>query len=74
MYGRACVLHAGSLELLDLIGIYDYIADTGFIARLVCYAFGVAPATHRSLTIGEQLLSRMERHPKTEDGVSWSQP
>jgi phenol 2-monooxygenase len=35
MYGRACVLHAGSLELLDLNGIYDRIADIGFIVRFV---------------------------------------
>ncbi|KAF9468251.1 FAD binding domain-containing protein [Collybia nuda] len=33
MYGRACVLYSGSMELLDLNGIYDRIADIGFIVR-----------------------------------------
>lgn len=41
LYGRACVLHAGSLELLDLIGIYDRIADTGFIAKYVYPKFAI---------------------------------
>jgi phenol 2-monooxygenase len=33
LYGRACMLYAGSLEILDLLGIYDRIADIGFIVR-----------------------------------------
>lgn len=33
LYGRACMLYPRSLELLDLIGIYDRIADTGFIIK-----------------------------------------
>ncbi|KAJ7577555.1 FAD binding domain-containing protein [Mycena floridula] len=33
LYGRACVVHSGTLEILDLVGIYDIVADTGFIVR-----------------------------------------
>ncbi|KZT66976.1 hypothetical protein DAEQUDRAFT_674091 [Daedalea quercina L-15889] len=33
MYGRACILYPRSLELLDMIGVYDRIADIGFISR-----------------------------------------
>jgi hypothetical protein len=29
------MLYAGSLELLDLLGIYEKIADVGFIVRYV---------------------------------------
>ncbi|KAI0938694.1 hypothetical protein AcW1_001642 [Taiwanofungus camphoratus] len=32
-YGRACVLYPRSLEFLDMVGIYERIADTGFIVR-----------------------------------------
>lgn len=39
MYGRACVLHSGSIELLDWNGIYDRIADIGFIVRFVLFVF-----------------------------------
>jgi phenol 2-monooxygenase len=31
MYGRACVLYARSLELLDQMGLYDYIMDEGYV-------------------------------------------
>ncbi|KAJ7019224.1 FAD binding domain-containing protein [Mycena alexandri] len=31
VYGRGCMFFAGSLELLDLIGIYERVADIGFI-------------------------------------------
>ncbi|KAJ7491164.1 FAD binding domain-containing protein [Mycena latifolia] len=31
LYGRACMLYAGSLEILDLLGMYERIADIGFI-------------------------------------------
>ncbi|KAJ7491217.1 2,4-dichlorophenol 6-monooxygenase [Mycena latifolia] len=30
LYGRACMLYAGSLEVLDLLGLYERIADIGF--------------------------------------------
>ncbi|KZT10366.1 FAD/NAD(P)-binding domain-containing protein [Laetiporus sulphureus 93-53] len=33
LYGRACVLYSRSLELLDMNGLYETIADTGFITR-----------------------------------------
>lgn len=33
MYGRACVLYPRSLELLDLNGLYEHMADMGFIIR-----------------------------------------
>ncbi|PCH44943.1 2,4-dichlorophenol 6-monooxygenase [Wolfiporia cocos MD-104 SS10] len=33
MYGRACVLYSRSLELLDMNGLYDRMADTGFIMK-----------------------------------------
>lgn len=33
LYGRACVVHSGTLEMLDLVGIYEIVADTGFIIQ-----------------------------------------
>ncbi|KAF9468252.1 FAD binding domain-containing protein [Collybia nuda] len=33
LYGRACWLYSGSMELLDLNGIYDRISDIGFIVK-----------------------------------------
>ncbi|KAJ7782525.1 putative 2,4-dichlorophenol 6-monooxygenase [Mycena maculata] len=33
LYGRACLLYAGSLEILDLIGVYERVADIGFIIK-----------------------------------------
>ncbi|KAH9929268.1 uncharacterized protein B0H18DRAFT_998724 [Fomitopsis serialis] len=33
MYGRAGILHSRTLELLDMIGIYERIADIGFAIR-----------------------------------------
>lgn len=35
MYGRACWLYPGSMELLDLNGIYDRVADIGFLIKFV---------------------------------------
>ncbi|KAJ7702214.1 FAD binding domain-containing protein [Mycena rosella] len=32
-YGRACVLYPGSLEILELLGVYERIADIGFIIQ-----------------------------------------
>ncbi|KAF8591269.1 hypothetical protein K439DRAFT_1558153 [Ramaria rubella] len=33
MYGRACMLYPRSLELLDQVGLFDSIADSGYIIR-----------------------------------------
>ncbi|KAJ7595205.1 FAD binding domain-containing protein [Mycena floridula] len=33
LYGRACIVHSGTLELLDLVGIYGNVVDTGFLIR-----------------------------------------
>ncbi|TFY61708.1 hypothetical protein EVJ58_g4329 [Rhodofomes roseus] len=33
LYGRACMLYARSVELLDLIGVYSAIADIGFMVK-----------------------------------------
>ncbi|KAJ6559231.1 FAD binding domain-containing protein [Mycena vulgaris] len=33
LYGRACCLYPGSLEILDLLGIYERITDIGFIVQ-----------------------------------------
>ncbi|KAJ7573733.1 FAD binding domain-containing protein [Mycena floridula] len=33
LYGRACFVYSGTLEMLDLVGVYDIVADTGFITR-----------------------------------------
>ncbi|KAJ6507394.1 putative 2,4-dichlorophenol 6-monooxygenase [Mycena vitilis] len=42
LYGRACLLYAGSLEMLDLMGIYDRVAEVGFIFRdAITYRDGV---------------------------------
>ena len=32
-YGRACVIFSGTIELLDLVGLLDRMADTAFIIR-----------------------------------------
>lgn len=59
------MLYSGSLELLDMIGIYDRIADTGFIVRYGrVYQFttcGRVLAIFRNATTfrdGEQFASR----------------
>ncbi|KAJ7034770.1 FAD binding domain-containing protein [Mycena alexandri] len=42
LYGRACMLYAGSLEILDLVGIYERVADIGFrVQNAVTYRDGV---------------------------------
>ncbi|KAJ7687700.1 FAD binding domain-containing protein [Mycena rosella] len=42
LYGRACMLYAGSLEILDLVGVYERVADIGFIVKnAVTYKDGV---------------------------------
>ncbi|KAJ7577551.1 FAD binding domain-containing protein [Mycena floridula] len=33
LHGRACIVHSGTLELLDLVGIYENVVDTGFLIR-----------------------------------------
>lgn len=33
MYGRACMLYARSLEILDQMGLFDPLAEIGYIIR-----------------------------------------
>jgi phenol 2-monooxygenase len=33
MYGRACMLYARSLEILDQLGLFDSIAEIGYITK-----------------------------------------
>ncbi|KAJ6549161.1 FAD binding domain-containing protein [Mycena sp. CBHHK59/15] len=60
LYGRACMLYAGSLEILDLIGVYDRIADIGFTVRRVSattFKDGI-PTASRGWSFIENALER----------------
>ncbi|KAJ7623622.1 FAD binding domain-containing protein [Roridomyces roridus] len=56
LYGRACLLYAGTLELLDLVGLYDRVADIGFPLReAVTYKDGVQSSSRGWMFIQEVL-------------------
>ncbi|KAJ7502511.1 FAD binding domain-containing protein [Mycena galericulata] len=46
LYGRACLIYAGSLEILDLVGIYERVADIGSIIKnAITFRDGVQSST-----------------------------
>ncbi|KAJ7151211.1 2,4-dichlorophenol 6-monooxygenase [Mycena filopes] len=57
LYGRACMLYAGTLEILDLLGIYERVADIGFIVQeAVTYKDGVQSSS-RGWTFLQNVLA-----------------
>ncbi|KAJ6528012.1 hypothetical protein B0H10DRAFT_1974135 [Mycena sp. CBHHK59/15] len=58
LYGRACMLYAGSLEILDLIGVYDRIADIGFTVRSATTFKDGMPTASRGWSFIENALER----------------
>ncbi|KAJ6627688.1 FAD binding domain-containing protein [Mycena sp. CBHHK59/15] len=78
LYGRACMLYAGSLEILDLLGVYDGIADIGFtVGAATTFKDGIQStsrgwsfvhnALERSHTMFKFSLSIRQKH--LEDAV-----
>ncbi|KAJ7148012.1 2,4-dichlorophenol 6-monooxygenase [Mycena filopes] len=57
LYGRACMLYAGTLEILDSLGIYERVADIGFIVQeAVTYKDGVQSSS-RGWTFLQNVLA-----------------
>ncbi|KAJ7165998.1 FAD binding domain-containing protein [Mycena filopes] len=56
LYGRACMLYTGTLEFLDLLGIYERVADIGVVVKeAVTYKDGV-PCNSRGWTFIQDVL------------------
>ncbi|KAJ6594574.1 FAD binding domain-containing protein [Mycena capillaripes] len=60
VYGRACLFYTGSLEILDMIGIYERVADIGFIVKEATTFIDGVPSNTRGWSFIEHTLAKSD--------------